>query len=442
MKIGLLDHMGYGNLGDAATQEALIANIKKRMPHAVIVGFSLNPDDTRKRHNIPCYSITHWHPGLKKSENSSPDSGKHRLRLKSILKKIPIFSPVALRVRDLIRELVHLGRSLKVLHSLDTLIVAGGGQLAELWRGPWSHPYNVLKFSVLTKVVSRKLLFLNVGAGPLDSHLSRVFVRWSVGLADYVSFRDVQSQALVHGLGVNRQTHVFPDSAYALDVSDYETRIVVKAARPLVGINPIGFCDPRIWPAKDVSAYSRYLDNLAAFAKWLLRRNYGIRIFSGEVSVDVYAVEDLKTRILIGLSPAESNEVCLQPSESVKDLLAEMSAVDFVITSKFHGVVFSHLLAKPVIALSYHNKIDDLMQAVGHGHYCLDIKRFDDKSLERLFTLLVEEARNLRSTFRQTAGLYSGALKAQFDEVFDPKNLHPHYQRVGAASGAVLGGPA
>ena len=84
MRIGLLDHMGYGNLGDAATQEALIANIKIRLPDANIVGFSLNPDDTRKRHNIPCYSITHWHPGLTKSKQTNTDGESGRSRLKSI----------------------------------------------------------------------------------------------------------------------------------------------------------------------------------------------------------------------------------------------------------------------------------------------------------------------------------------------------------------------
>jgi len=443
MKIGLLDHMGYGNLGDAATQEALIANVKTRVPDAQIVGFSLNPDDTRKRHNILCYSITHWHPGLRKSGQTSADGRNLRSRVKSILKKIPVVSAMALCARNLVRELVHLGRSFKILRSLDSLIIAGGGQLCELWRGPWSHPYNVFKFSVLTKLANRKLLFLNVGAGPLDSILSRVFVRCSVGLADYVSFRDVESQTLVRRVGVKRQTHVFPDSAYALDISDYDTGNAVRASRPLVGLNPIGFCDPRIWPKKDVYAYSRYLDNLAAFSLWLLSRNYGLRIFSGEVSVDVYALEDLKERLLKSLSPADVNALFVPTSANVKDLLTEMSGFDFIVTSKFHGVVFSHLLAKPVIALSYHKKIDDLMRSVGHSHHCLDIGSFDDECLKKAFATLVEDANELKSKFRRTTGSYSEALKAQFDELFVAKNLQLHSEELRTErKGAVLGGSA
>ncbi len=444
MKIGLLDHMGYGNLGDAATQEALIANIKTRLPDANIVGFSLNPDDTKKRHNILCYSITHWHPGLNKTRQAGTDGRNSRSRLKSILKKIPVFSAMALCARNLLWELAHLGRSFKVLRSLDSLIIAGGGQLCELWRGPWSHPYNVFKFSVLTKLANRKLLFLNVGAGPLNSSLSRTFVRWSVRLADYVSFRDVESQTLVHGLGVQRQTHVFPDSAYALDISEYEIGNAVRVSRPLVGLNPIGFCDPRIWPRKDVCTYSRYLDNLAAFSLWLLSQDYRLRIFSGEVSVDVYALEDLKNRLLLkNLPPAGINEVCVPPSENVRDLMAVMSECDFVVTSKFHGVVFSHLLAKPVIALSYHKKIDDLMRTVGHSQYCMNIESFDDEGLKAAFIALVEDAQDLKSKFRRTTGSYATALKAQFDELFLPKDLRRHFQEIGTKRNkAILGDPA
>jgi polysaccharide pyruvyl transferase WcaK-like protein len=423
MKIGLLDHMGYGNLGDAATQEALIANIKKRQPDVEIIGFSLNPDDTRKRHDITCYSITHWHPGLDMPGPASAGGMKLRFRLKSIAKEIPVVSKMAKRVLYLVREMTHLVRSFKVLRSLDILIIAGGGQLSELWHGPWSHPYNVFKFAVLTKLAGKKLIFLNVGAGPLNSRLGKSFIKCSAYLADYISLRDAESQALIRQLGVKRMTHVFPDSAYALDVSVYKNANIVKASKPLIGINPIGFCDPRIWPKQDKSVYSRYLDNLTEFLLWLLSQNYRLRIFSGEASVDVYALEDIRSRLLDSLPPNDIDEMFISPSGSVKDLLVEMSRFDFIVTSKFHGVVFSHLLAKPVIALSYHNKIDDLMRIVGHGQYCQSIESFDVKHLQEAFTSLVESTQNLKLLFGRKTCSNASLLKTQFDELFISENL-------------------
>ena len=92
--------------------------------------------------------------------------------------------------------------------------------------------------------------------------------------------------------------------------------------------------------------------------------------------------------------------------------MAVMSGCDFVVTSKFHGVVFSHLLAKPVIALSYHKKIDDLMRTVGHTQYCLNIESFDDKDLKSAFIAMVEDVQDLKSKFRQTTDSYADCLES------------------------------
>lgn len=423
MKIGLLDHMGYGNLGDAATQDVLIANIRSRLPEADIIGFSLNPDDTTKRHGITCYSITYWHPGLRVSSQATSNRTGLRMRLTSICTRIPVLSRVARRWLHVSREVAHLGRSFRILRSLDTLIIAGGGQLSEFWGGAWSHPYNVLKFSVLTKLAGRRLIFLNVGSEPLKIRLSRTFVRWSVRMADYVSFRDIESQALVCGSVVKRQTFVFPDSVYAIDVSGYSAGYRTRPPKLLVGINPIGFCDPRLWPRKDAAVYDDYIDKLAEFSRWLMGLNYRVRIFSAEASVDAYAIEDLRQRFRNSLPHAEFDEMFTPPSESVTGLIAEMSTFDFVVTSKFHGVVFSHLLAKPVVALSYHPKIPSLMRTVGHDRYCLDVATFDYRSLQDAFAALVRDGPELKATFRRTAASYSDALRTQFDGLFASEGL-------------------
>jgi polysaccharide pyruvyl transferase WcaK-like protein len=435
MQIGLLDHMGYGNLGDAATQDALIAGIRLRVPEAQIIGFSLNPADTEKRHGILSYSITHWHPGLNKSESAvgTDTSSGTGLRLKSFLKRVPVVSPSLRWIQNLVREILHLRRSYSKVRRLDCLAIAGGGQLCELWRGPWSHPYNVFKFSLLAKLARKKLLIVNVGAGPIESRLAKAFIKWSVQMADYVSFRDNESQALVNHLDIRRATFVFPDSAYALDALHYVGSGTSAASRPVVGINPIGVCDPRIWPRQDSALYSRYLDNLAEVLVWLSRQNYEFKIFSAERSVDLYAVEDLKQRLESKLPDKDLLQVCAPPLETVESLMTEMAGFDFVITSKFHGVVFSHLLAKPVVAISYHPKIDHLMQMVEHGKYCLNIESFDSTLLRKAFSELVENGPALKMKYREIVATRATSLNGQFDDLFVPEYLGFHSQVQGTA---------
>src|SRR5215472_9025546 len=61
-KIGLLDHVGGGNLGDDATLDAVAGNLKRRWPNAEIVAFSMNPDDTETRHGIRSHPIRRSKP--------------------------------------------------------------------------------------------------------------------------------------------------------------------------------------------------------------------------------------------------------------------------------------------------------------------------------------------------------------------------------------------
>jgi len=54
MKIGHLDHVGYGNLGDATTPAIVLANIKKHLPASQLVGLSILPYDIAKKHGTAC----------------------------------------------------------------------------------------------------------------------------------------------------------------------------------------------------------------------------------------------------------------------------------------------------------------------------------------------------------------------------------------------------
>jgi len=419
-KIGLLDHMGFGNMGDAAIQESFIANIRSRVPSAHLVAFSSIPEDTRERHKLESYPIFWSYRRGNGSEAPPAKTTTLASRLKQALKRCMILYVLAKPVHDVVHEIVHLVRTYRIVKSLDLFLVAGGGQLCELWR---PLPYNVFKFCMLAKLSHTPLFIVSVGAGPLNRPLNKIFARWSVRLADYASFRDVESQALLHTLGVTRETHVYPDPAYALNLHGYLRRAPSKVERAKVGINPMGFCDPRLWPRKDVAAYTKYMDKVAQFSTWLLAHDYDLEIFTSDIAVDNWAIEDLKDKLIAdGLKDLDSR-VVVRPVLDLEGLLRQMATFQFVVTSKFHGVVFSHLLRKPVIALSYHHKIDDLMRAVGHEEYCLDIEHFSVQSLIETFERLVVKSESLKCQFRQETARYRKSLERQFDNLFGKRSV-------------------
>jgi polysaccharide pyruvyl transferase WcaK-like protein len=439
MKIGLLDHMGWGNLGDAATQDAVIGNIKKRLPNARIVGFSLAPHDTTARHGIPCHPIRWSYRAPAKIPSQTVGSIPTKPSLKSVLKNSPLVYTWAKPLADLVREAIFWVRSYRVLRSLDLLIISGGGQLDELWHGPWSQPYTVFKFSLLARLARKKLYFLNVGVGPLERRLSKVFAKWAVRLAHYRSFRDRDSQERMLNFGVKGATHAYPDLVYALEVAEPVKRIALPLTKPTVGLNPIGFCDPHLWPRKDAAVYHGYLEKLANFSLWLLEHGYNLRVYTTDILVDRNAIQDLKVRLHSRLSSSEAvDEIFRTPSESVKDVLSEMSEFDYVVTSKFHGIIFSHLLMKPVISLSYQRKMDFAMRAVGQGHFSASIDRFNLDWLIKAFCSLVDESKSIRSELAAAVEANASALSQQFDTLFFSAKIRTdvtsqHFSSQGAA---------
>ena len=45
-----------------------------------------------------------------------------------------------------------------------------------------------------------------------------------------------------------------------------------------------------------------------------------------------------------------------EPIKALESLLSAMSSMDHIITCRFHGVIFAHVMNIPVIAISHHPK--------------------------------------------------------------------------------------
>lgn len=423
-KIGLLNHMGGGNLGDDATQTVAMDNIKKRCPESVMFGFSMNPSDTQTRHGIPSYPIRRqiwdWSP---RPENHTAvfrnkvkaATSKYRF-LFTLLKAL---HTVGIRIpRSLFRELPFLFKSWRIIRSFDLLIISGGGQLLDSWGGPWNFPYTIFKWVLLAKLSNVKCYFLNVGAGPLRHPLSKFLVKYALFLGDYASFRDEDSRALIQKIGFTGRTQVLPDCVYGLDIPTLKTGHIGEGAEPLVGISPMAYCDPRVYWEKDQGVYESFLRTLALFGSWLSRNHHRLRLFSTDIWFDSRTIEELKIALKNDPCVANSRSIIQEPIAETKELLSQLCSLDYVVTCRFHGVVFAHLLNVPVIALSHHPKVTSLMNDLGLSEYCLDIRTFDLDLLKNTFTHLVDTRDHVKARMAEKLALYRRELTRQFDTLF------------------------
>jgi polysaccharide pyruvyl transferase WcaK-like protein len=415
-KIAILHHTGGGNLGDDAIMDVVIHNIRSRWPDAEIAAFSMNPGDTGRRHGIPSFAIRRhtWGIGYASRENAKTEKTKRGPGNWLATTRNP-----AIRLpRNIFRELAFLATSFQKLRPFDMLIVSGGGQLTER-SGPWGFPYAILIWVLMAKLAGVRRVFLNVGAGPLRHPLSRFFVRRSLYAANYVSFRDEPSQALARQIGFTGKSQVFPDNVYSLDVSLPSAPPDTRNG-PVVGLAPMPwpFCDPREYTGENLQAlYDEYLAKFATFASSLVRYSCSLELFGSDAGADPAAIEDLR-RVL--RTQQDIDTPPYEPVDSVDGLLSRMAAMDYIVTCRFHGVVLAHILNKPVLAISHHPKVTDLMAALGLSQYCVDIRTFDPDRLADAFASLVDHTREVKISMAASLAAYRAQAGAQFDLLFPP----------------------
>lgn len=418
-KIGLIGPFGYGNLGDAAIQEAMIQHIQLCIPDAEIVGFSLNPEDTEARHGIKSYPISRM--SWKETEKGNRSArGLGRLRQKFGSSSNPKLRNLE---RWIARVPIELGLWLNAyrnLEDIDALIVSGGGQLDDYWGGggPWSHPYTLLKWGLLTKLRRGKFIFISVGAGPIDARLSQLFIKYALSVADYRSFRDQYSRNLIETIGFQNNDPVYPDLAHSLIVTQ-RCRIDRQPRKlPVVGIGPIGYFKRECWPEHDQAIYSEYLAKMTAFVSWLLEEQYGVVFLPGETHYDQLAIYDLQKALKNSGIRYRDEQLIETQISSLDDLLHQLSGIDFVVGSRFHTVLLAQLFEKPVLAISYQAKIDSLMADNGQAEYCLSIKNFEPDQLIHLFTSLVNNSQAITYQLSLRIRDYRNALEQQYERIF------------------------
>jgi polysaccharide pyruvyl transferase WcaK-like protein len=110
-----------------------------------------------------------------------------------------------------------------------------------------------------------------------------------------------------------------------------------------------------------------------------------------------------------------------EPIADTEDLLSQLSSMDYVVTCRYHGVIFAHLLNVPVLAISHHPKVATLMNDLGLLEYCLDIQTCDLDLLKNTFLRLAENRDQVKARMSERLACYRRELSTQFDALFPPE---------------------
>ncbi|PYS16451.1 MAG: hypothetical protein DMG15_02220 [Acidobacteria bacterium] len=455
-RIGILGHVGTGNLGDEAIITAVIQNLRRRCPESEICAFTSNPEDTQERHRVPAFPLRRGRIDSRVAQQTTTaDSSRPKAvsRFKSSLKRARPLYRILKATRDcasmtvgVLQELAFIATSYRYVKHLDLLIIAGSHQLNDFVGGAWAFPYTLLKWTLMARLAGARVAFLSVGAGPVSSRLGKQFIRWTLALACYRSFRDERSRDLVSEIGSEGKNLFVPDLAFSLSAP--EKHLSRLPSQPVIGINPLPFFDSWYWYKSDDQLYRQYVRKIASAAELAIDNGYAVWLFPTQLRADPLVIEDVRS----GMSERYRHHLLNWPVQNFEDLVAGISACRFVIATRYHGILVSLLLNTPVLALAYHGKSKDLMRLLDQDKYVLDAACWDLESLPDLFFQLDRQRRQITEQIALRLSTIRGMLAAQYDavlgqtlpqsessaaETFGPPSEDRSIQMISGAEGAI-----
>jgi polysaccharide pyruvyl transferase WcaK-like protein len=403
-KIAFFGIFGIQNLGNECTLQAILQNARQRLPGEDIYAISFNPADTSRRHNLAAFEVS-WQnfAGVVRRGGLWGNLAK----VLRICKRVP-------------GELMDWLKAIRTLRGTDLVVMTGTGMLTDYMTTATGFPYDVFRWTAAARLAGCKVRFVGVGVGPIYGRLSRWLITTALSLADYRSFRDQNSKDRIRNNGFIRDKDpVYPDLVFSLAPEMLPQRDKRKRAIRQVGLGVMDHRDIHMWDSAEHQAqYSAYLDKMCDFAVWLVEHKYAIRILQGDAKHDASTRAELRARLEKRGIRYDQAGIIDEGSTTVEELIAQIAAVDIVVSPRFHNLLLGLMMNIPGVSISYDPKNDQLLEGVGLGKYCQQLEKVDVQKLIDQFTELEARSEEVKPVIERKAREYRNLLDQQYDLIF------------------------
>ncbi len=338
----IVGYYGAGNAGDEAILEAMLGDLRARIPSLRPIVVSENPTSTAALHGI----------------ESIPNND--RLSVLAAIKRC------------------------------DLVILGGGGLFQDSWdvslSSVFSRPVAPLSYyfySALAALYEKPMVLFAIGVGPLSTEIGRLYTRMASELAALIIVRDEGSKAAVLKLGVDADlVHVTADPAFLLS----HTLPIVDSQRPIVAValrNWTLGVDPGQWETEIATA----LDNFLA-------RHGGTVLFLPfqQSSVEAHNDTAVALRVQSRMTHRERTGL-LEAAGDWRQLAGAIGCADLVLGMRYHSALFAIRQGVPVAGLAYDPKVHYLIASAGCEQCAVDLNGMHAESLlETLEGTLVDPA--------------------------------------------------
>jgi polysaccharide pyruvyl transferase WcaK-like protein len=307
--------------------------------------------------------------------------GRRSESFRAAVRPVPLVAPILRMGMRFVRRASRAGRepafivrTYRYLRGSDLLMIAGSNQLEDWFGGPWGYPYTLLLWTALGRLAGAPVAFVSVGAGPLDSPLSRWMCVRALRLATYVSFRDSDSLRLMRRLGYRGTAGVVPDLAVLLQMADLRQR--PSRVPPRVAINPFPHQDPQYDPRATTgdAAFGAYVDSIAALVVEATSRGF-VPILFGTQRADARIIDLVQAQI--DTRAPSLGEFERRMPQTLDDLIALIDDSDAIVATRYHAILFGILRGRPSVGICYQSKSKRLLEMADLAQYAVEVQHLN-----------------------------------------------------------------
>jgi polysaccharide pyruvyl transferase WcaK-like protein len=272
------------------------------------------------------------------------------------------------------------------------LVIVGGGQLV-LDHTVFS-PIQFLLACLMAKLCRKPLFICAIGAGPVKRGISKVLFRMAFLIADEVSVRDKYSlETLVREMKVVRERiSLTADPALVLSPA----RRNIRKGFPWVGISTFAFKTPSHNIKGCAETHSRYVSKIAELVDIIVKESE-----AGVVLIPTEAPYDIETMDKVMANLERKERARRSYPRSVDELAETISACDIIIGTRMHSMILALLQGIPVIALTWHKKIDSLLISMGFRDLLFDIEQFEPREVANAVDELLDKKKAYEDVISQ-----------------------------------------
>jgi polysaccharide pyruvyl transferase WcaK-like protein len=394
LRVGVFGPYSSSNLGDTATQIAVMGNLKRVMARLKsrtrieFVGIGSDPADIARTHGVPALDMTGT--DLRSFVPGAPNAD-----VPSVAWKWRRYLPAPVSVW--LDRLFQVRNIFRLSRQIDVLVISGGGQLDDFWGGPWGRPFELLAWTMSCRIRRQRVMVFATGVDNLRTRLGSWLCVRAIKQAHYVALRDQWSIDFLRKRGVTSELVACPDAAFSLPMPASAPAAAVDSRYRILAC-PIS---ERAWRHSSDSSYQSYIDAFVDLCVALIANGHNVCLSNSQSGMDIPIVDSVEVQIRSALLV---NGVALAPGDleihhahTVEEFVNLAAGANLVVASRLHGVILPLAAGTPVVAISYMRKVSQLMVDVGLSQYSTNLDTVHSEPLLSLVNSALHQQASLRS---------------------------------------------